>query len=201
MCRYSESLCFVLWIERKHITAFWGLTELGWKVNGSISFLISWVSRVWQRIMTVFIVQTGTDRDVRELKWSVINLTLYLPRIVTKYINKPTRCTFLMYLLYNLLYNKYMFRIVTSFIHWSFGVCSIYSSVQTVQTCLTAWSSGWDSVPVWCGLSSASDRQNSNITTVAHTATTKTLAVFINFIILNKLLILTITFCNNYSCV
>ena len=34
--------------------------------------------------------------------FTLTNLTLYVPYIVTNYIHKPTRCTFCMYLFYNL---------------------------------------------------------------------------------------------------
>ena len=63
------------------------------------------------------------------------SLTLYVPCIVTNYINKPTRCTFCMYLFYNLsttlhVSNDYFVH------HQEFMIYSICSCVQTMQTCL-----------------------------------------------------------------
>ena len=50
------------------------------------------------RIRKYALVNKHLNYDLRLF----INLTLYVPWIVTNYINKPTRCTFCVYLFYNL---------------------------------------------------------------------------------------------------
>ena len=65
-------------------------------------------------------------------------LTLYVPCIVTNYINKPTRCTFCMYLFYNVFYTTLHVPNNHSFHHQEFMIYCICSSVQTMQTCLDA---------------------------------------------------------------
>ena len=70
-------------------------------------------------------------------------LTLCVPRTVTNYTNKSTRCTFSMYLFYNLCTTPHVSN--DHFVHHrEFMIYCICSSVQTVQTCLTAWSYGWN---------------------------------------------------------
>ena len=65
------------------------------------------------------------------------NLTLYVPCIVTNYVNKPTRCNFCMYLFYN--FCKTLRVSKDHFVHHQgFMIYCICSSVQTMQTCLTA---------------------------------------------------------------
>ena len=61
-------------------------------------------------------------------------LTLYVPCIVTNYVNKPTRCTFSMYLFYNLyaILHDSNDHVVH---HQEFTIYRICSSVQTMQTC------------------------------------------------------------------
>ena len=55
----------------------------------------------------IYKVICSTDREALFLGLdcaimaSTTFLALYVPRIVTNYINKPTRCTFCMYLFYN----------------------------------------------------------------------------------------------------
>ena len=62
-------------------------------------------------------------------------LTLYVPCIVTNYTNKPTRCTFCMYLFYNLYTTPHVSN--DHFVlHQEFMVYSMCSSVQTLHTCL-----------------------------------------------------------------
>ena len=62
------------------------------------------------------------------------SLTLYVPCIVTNYINKPIRCTLCMYLFYNFctglhVSNDYFVH------HQEFVIYCICNSVQTMQTC------------------------------------------------------------------
>ena len=57
------------------------------------------------------------------------------------YINKPKRCTFCMYLFYNFCTTLYVSK--DHFVHHQeFMIYSICSSVQTMQTCVTAVSYG-----------------------------------------------------------
>ena len=64
-------------------------------------------------------------------------LTMHVPCIVTNYVNKPTRWTFCTYLFYNLCKNLHVSN--DHFVqHQEFVIYCICSSVQTIQTCLTA---------------------------------------------------------------
>ena len=74
-------------------------------------------------------------------------LTLYVPCIVTNYINKPTRCSSCMYSFYNFCPTLHVSN--DNFVHHQeFMIYCICSSVQTMQTCLTARSYGWEPAPV-----------------------------------------------------
>ena len=74
-------------------------------------------------------------------------LTLHVACIVTNYINKPTRCTFCMYLFYNFCTTLHVSK--DHFIHHQeFMIYCICSSVQTMQMCLTTRSYGLN----WFGL-------------------------------------------------
>ena len=68
-------------------------------------------------------------------------LTLCVPCVVTNCTNKQTNKMYFSYVfILQFLVQLYMFRKIISFIIRSFVVYYIYSSVQTVQTCLTVWS-------------------------------------------------------------
>jgi hypothetical protein len=70
------------------------------------------------------------------------NLTLYILCILTKYTNKPTRYTFRMHLFYNFCPNLHVSN--NCFVHHQeFMIYCIFSSVQTMQTCLTAPLETW----------------------------------------------------------
>ena len=98
-CIYSWFKASVL--KRKRSALFWVITQVVVAVYNHYSLRnnteeTSTASIYKSLIRKLYITNLTT------ITKNIEHLTFYVPRIVTNYINKPTRCTFCMYLFYNL---------------------------------------------------------------------------------------------------
>ena len=97
-------------------------------------YIISFKNSYKLQLQYLVLVDTWTTDFAKKYNNTRPILTLYLPCIITNYINKPTICTFCMYLFYNFCTTLHVWN--DHFLHHQeFMIYCICGSVQTIQTC------------------------------------------------------------------